>query len=612
MRRGLWRESLMFKSKNKNKQEKVQIVTKNKEEYVPKWTHPKILLIDMEREAEAFLKAEGYNVSTGSFGIPYKVPKTDNLEPVIMSGYRLPNYTEQEIIIIDLEPAKASEQPDNEKDTSDGQNDWWASCSNGIIDPRPRVMQIAQKAFDRIFYHGGIFIIFADMRHHQDLKWGHLEYRHFVEVSKIDADNWCFLSILNSNNIETIPDHGYEMTVIDSQLTLSQLLQEHFRAASFECALHRISYGGIKEKDWATLAINKYGAPVACAVATEKKQGWILIFPRLQNRPLFLTKLLKDVMPDLSPHLFPDFEGTRWVQKPEYEIAAIQELKNQINFIEEESKQKIEGLKENIEIARSEMSYLHDLIRETGSPLVAAVKKSFEVLGFQSVIDIDEEMKRTGDSGPKREDLQIHDTQPILLIEVKGIAGLPKDAEALQVWKYIAPRMREWNRTDIQGLSIINHQRNIPALERENEKPFRDDILVNAEEQKFGLITTWDLFRLTRSFLKNGWTHESVRDLFFQSNRINPIPKHYEHIGKIEKFWEKIGVIGIRIENSTLKIRDLIAFEFPVEYEEQQVESLQVDNTPVEQAEIGNLAGIKTHLTKEQVKKGIQVFKIIK
>ncbi len=590
----------------------MQVVIENKEEYIPKWEHPKILLIDMESDVEIALKSEGYNVLVGSFGIPYKVPKSDSFVPVIMSGSRLPNYTEQEIIIVDLEPAKASDKPDREKHTSDGQDDWWASCSEGIIDPRPRVMQITQKAFDRILYHGGIFIIFADMRHRHDLKRGHLQYREFIEVSEIDADNWSFLSILNSNNIETGPDHGYEMTVIDSQSTINPLLQEHLRDASFECTLNRKDYRGIEEKDWTTLAINKYGAPVACAITTGKKKGWILIFPRLQNRPLFLAKLLKDVMPDLSPHLFPDFEGTRWVQRPEYEIAAIQELKIEINRIEEKSKQKIEVLKEKIEITRSENSYLHDLIRETGCPLVDAVKKSFEVLGFQSVIDVDEEMKRTGDSGPKREDLQIHDTSPTLLIEIKGISGLPKDSEALQVWKYIAPRMREWNRIDIQGLSIINHQRNIPALERENEKPFRDDILINAEEQKFGLLTTWDLFRLTRSFLKNGWKHEYVRDLFYQPNRIDPIPKHYIHIGRIEKFWEKIGVIGIRIENSTIKIGDTIAFELPVEYEEQQVESLQVDNIPVEQAGIGNLAGIKTHLTKEQVKKGIQVFRIKK
>jgi hypothetical protein len=53
---------------------------------------------------------------------------------------------------------------------------------------------------------------------------------------------------------------------------------------------------------------------------------------------------------------------------------------------------------------------------------------------------------------------------------------------ALQVWKYIAPRMKEWNRTDVQELAIINHQRNLPPLDRENIAPFLEDVLTNAQE----------------------------------------------------------------------------------------------------------------------------------
>lgn len=81
-------------------------------------------------------------------------------------------------------------------------------------------------------------------------------------------------------------------------------------------------------------------------------------------------------------------------------------------------------------------------------------------------------MEKTGDTSPKREDLRIYDDSPILLVEIKGISGFPRDAAALQVAKYLAPRMREWQRTDIQGLSIINHQRNLPGLDRDNKTPF--------------------------------------------------------------------------------------------------------------------------------------------
>ncbi|MFQ5882745.1 MAG: hypothetical protein ACE5I9_09795 [Candidatus Methylomirabilales bacterium] len=294
-----------------------------------------------------------------------------------------------------------------------------------------------------------------------------------------------------------------------------------------------------------------------------------------------------------------------------YELPRILELKNKIRQIEEEARQQVVALGKAMDEERTAMAYLHDLITAKGRPLVSAVKRTLEVLGFQSIVDVDQEMRKAGDTSPMRQDLQIHDASPILLIEVKGISGLPKDAEALQVWKYVAPRMREWNRTDIQGLAIINHQRNLPALDRENKAPFREDILTNAKEQKFGLLTTWDLFRLTRSYLKNGWKHEYIKGLFYQSGRIDPVPKHYEFIGVVEHFWEKAEAVGVRIEMAALRKGDRIAFELPVEFEEQTVESLQVDKKPVDQAEIGMLAGILTNLTREQAKKRIRVFRVI-
>lgn len=577
---------------------------------VPKWLHPKIQLIDLDEDVKSVLKAEGYNISTGSFGLQYKVPKSDGRRPVIFNGYELPNYTEQEIFVIDLLPGETTDKPDGEKLTTDGKNDWWASSSRGVIDPRPRVMSSVRDAFDRILVHGGIFVIFSDDRFKQDQVFGHLEFGEVVKERIIDADNWCFLSILNANNIEIRNDHGKEMSLVGTPSHISQLLSEHLRDSCFTCTLHRrTTYGGIEGNDWETLAKNKFGAPVACAIAVGKK-GWVFILPQISDKAKFLSKFMNNILPELSPHLFPDFVGATWVNRSEYEFPKIQELKSEIHRVAEKTKQRIRLLTEEIETSRNEMSYLYDLLRETGHPLVASVKKTFEILGFQSVLDVDAEMEKKGDAGPKREDLQIHDQSPTLLVEVKGIGSLPRDAEALQVWKYFAPRMREWGRTDIQGLSIINHQKNIPALERENNVPFRDDILTNAEEHRFGLLTTWDLFRLTRSYLKNGWTHEHVKDLFYKHGRIAPIPLHYEYIGVIEHFWENHNAVGVRIECGEIKVGECIAFELPVEFEEQKIESLQVEKANVPKAVSGDLAGIETKLTKAQVKKGVRVYRI--
>jgi hypothetical protein len=103
----------------------------------PKYHRPKILMIDMKDDSGSLLEAEGYNVVSGSFGVPYRVPKEDSCLPVIINGFLPPNFTEREIIVIDLVPADPLSQPKGEKHTSPDEIDWWTSCTKRIIDPSP-------------------------------------------------------------------------------------------------------------------------------------------------------------------------------------------------------------------------------------------------------------------------------------------------------------------------------------------------------------------------------------------------------------------------------------------------------------------------------------------
>ncbi len=574
-----------------------------------KHPRPKILLIDITDESASVLKAGGYNVVSGSFGNPYEVTKNDSYQPVV-SESALPNFTEQEIVIIDLAPVTVMSGPPGEKETSPGENDWWAKCSRGVIDPRPLAMSYAKKASDRILMHGGVFIIFAEQRAQQEFVWGHITYKELTKKNTLLCDNWSFLSIFESDKIEFKADHGYEITATAKKSILMNTIAEHLNPAEFACTLNPFAYE--LRSFWEPLAANKYGVPVAGVIAPDGKQrqGWVFLLPRLSDRTHFLVKFISEVLPTYSPHLFPHLEGAKWIYWPEYELPAVLDLKHRIHQVQEEAKQKVLGLEQAIEEKRCELGFLHDLIRETDKSLVTAVKKTLEFLGCQSVKDVDEEMEKAGDTRPKSEDLQIHETSPILLIEVKGITSLPSDAEALQVWKYLAPRMKEWKRTDLQGLSIINHQRNLPALDRQNKEPFRREILDNAQEHGFGLLTTWDLYRLTRSYLTNRWKPEHVKSLFYETGRIDPVPKHYEFVGLVEHFWEEVGVLSVPIEASGLKPGDRIAYELPSEFKEQDIESLEAEKKKIAQAGIGVTVGIKTVLTKHEAKKGVRVFKL--
>ena len=168
--------------------------------------------------------------------------------------------------------------------------------------------------------------------------------------------------------------------------------------------------------------------------------------------------------------------------------------------------------------------------------------------------------------------------------------------------------MREWNRTDVQGLSLINTQRGIPPLSRE-ASPFRELLIENAIKQKFGLMTMWNFHRLVRNALKFHWTPEQVKPVLYRIGVIEPIPEHCEFVGKVEDFWPNHKAVGIRITNQPLRIGDTIAFELPVEFEEQKVISLQVDKESKEAAALGELAGVLTDFSSSQLKKGIRVFR---
>lgn len=165
---------------------------------VPKYPQPKILLLDMQEETETILKAAGYQITVGSFGVPYKVNQCDGLAPVITNDNLPWNLAEQEIIVIDLLPNTIADKPIGKKHTSPGSYDWWASCNQGVIDPRPRSMAINQKVFDRILSHGGVFIVFAAARKSQELAGGSIKYGGFRKECDISSNNWSFLSILNS------------------------------------------------------------------------------------------------------------------------------------------------------------------------------------------------------------------------------------------------------------------------------------------------------------------------------------------------------------------------------------------------------------------------------
>jgi hypothetical protein len=574
----------------------------SEEDRFPKYTHPKILLIDVCDEAWALLAQEGYNVSVGTFGKPYRVEKKGAYEPVIAVP-NLPNYAEQEIVAIDLALPDPEPGPADEKETPNEDSDWWVKSRVGFVDPRPRVMVGIRKAFDRILRNGGIFIVFAEPRFRQQLVLGSIPsgFRSVSVEEELLYDNWSFLNIFDELDIKS--DHGTEITSAATDL----IPPGHLTGSTFDCTF--APQNSLKSK-WRVLGTNKYAETVAGVIAfRERDGGCVFLLPQLRDKGALLVHLIKNVLPELRPPLFPDAEGQQWVHRPEYELVPVLKKHHAISVIRAEAAERIAALENEIEAVKDSNQFLYDLLRETGTALVAAVQTALAVLGFKSVVDVDAEMKKARKDASLREDLRVHDTSPVLVIDVKGVGGTPADDEALQSQKHAFIYMKENDRTDVKGLTIINHQRHIPPLDRENETPFRQEILHNAEQLGLGLMTTFDLFRLMRGSVQHGWTPDQVKPVFYRTGRISPIPEHYHYVGRIKQVWKK--AFSIRLEDE-LRLNDRVAIEFSVDFEEQDVASLMLNDAKIETATAGSEVGIARDETAARVKPGAPVYRLVR
>jgi len=488
---------------------------------------PRVLLIDDQSRVESALTELGCKVLHGEFGLPYQVTVTDFYGPVIPHDRLPPHYSDSDIAIINLHPLSALNGPQGEKLTSNGEPDWWARQSRGLIDPRPRTMRRHQANFSRIYQHGGGFVVFADSEFIQDYKLGTYQNNRFVAQEDIDANNRSFLPILESGIGLPHTDGGTDIRPAPSIPKELQAIIPHLIEGTYNFTI--VISPALAER-WIPLATTKYGDVIAGAIKPVKgtTEGWIFILPQVNKKAPLISELMRSVLPELLPHLFPNYEGGRWIEEAPYELPKITDLHRQIDTIRREAEARLTALEKAIADERQMHGYLHDLLRATDDVLVMAVKQALEQLGFTSIVDVDPLLAETG-KRVRREDLRFSIDEMTVLTEVKGIGGIPTENDVLQVGTYLAPRMREFGHTNLRGLSIVNHQRHIPPLTRVNEQVFTADTLTNAEERSISLITTWDLYRLVRSFEKNGWTHEQVRPLFRRNGRIEPVPAHYKY-----------------------------------------------------------------------------------
>lgn len=541
----------------------------------PKYPKPKILLVDMYPECEKVLQDAGYNVNVGTFGQSYSVPKSGAYELVPMDTVSLPNLQEQEIVIVNMQAPEPIPYPEEDLRRSDIRC-FWQKCEYGLIDPRPLLMQQARESLDRILAHGGIFVVFCSTRiksYFISAKWSNGLYSIDKEFS---ASNWDWLTAFSG-----IPTKSMSGEEIDYNNTrFGRMLQRGSAEANYSCFINH-EYDLKTDQEWVLpLCTNKYGKDVGTIYG--KDNGFVILLPHMPNAHLFMVELIEEWCASSKPALFPHLEGENWLHRKEYEIPKVIELQRVIDRIEEKAKADVETLKNRITAEREDGKHYYRLLKGTGDELVQSVIWALKKIGFTKVVDVDKE------EGKRREDIQIKDGSPLLIVDVKGVAGHPEDSESTQAEKHAVMRMREWSQTDVQPLTIINHQKHLPPHDRD-PIAYRDEIVKNAEDTGLGLMTTWEIFKILRNMERLNWLPVHVKPIFYRTGRIEAVPEHYTPVGKIEKIWSA----AFRLNPSMDIEKDSrLAIESGDEFIEIRVNSIQVDQKEVEVAPEGLNSGI--------------------
>lgn len=565
---------------------------------VSKFSRPKVYLMDLDASVKESLIESGVNVTSGSFGKVYEVSRGSDFE-IFLDSSEVKGHEEQEIIFIDMSYS-VSKSRHGKPVFSEGEKGIYIKRTRGLIDSRGVVANKLRKNFDKIIATGGVVVVFASAKTNMEHFAATLNAGSIWHPELMNIDEWSFLTALGSLKASDL--EGEEITICETRTSLGKVLAARSAEMRFECTIDPDFYS---EKQWVTLAKNKFGETVALE-RVYPDGGAVIVLPQISNKADFIKQMLMEVFPERFPHLFPGIEKGRWTHLPEYELSNVKQMCEAREKEVERHNREMDRIAADIGAARQADGWLHELLTQTGDPLVAAVIKALGEIGFDSVVDMDEILDKENRS--RREDLQIRDKSPTLVVDIKGISSYPSDEDTMQASKHAALVMREEKRVNVNGLSIINHQRHLAPLQRDNDMPFRAEIVEVAKHHEYGLITTWDIYKLLMNKRRHSWDADKVIPVLYRHGRIEAVPGHYIFIGCITKVWEHS--FGVDIVGGSLSVGDTVALEYEIFFEESVVESLQVEGKSKQEAIFGDKTGIPWPISLPRPRKGMRVFVI--
>jgi len=517
-----------FSKKTSDSTSITEIKELSSEDEKKKNPRPMICLFDVGDDVKRKLIKCGFTVSSGTFGTPVIVPNERKLDYCCcLPNYSIPsNLHEYDIAIVDIrdiEPKKYIADEHEINHTTGTNSTYFESVyPETLFDPRPFGAFNAGISIEEILENGGLLIVFAGINYTINYPFVNLT----SSGPKYSQER--LYSLYNFMPTFTYNDNkeGKQIFPLNEKNPIFNLLRRYCENCRYHITFKHPDDSTIRGKDpnFIPLLINSSNEIVA--YLQEYKNGAIIILPDFKEKSAFLDELLMNELPAIFPDLFPYHTQHRWLVEDPYYLPNEEILiEKKKNIIVERNRQ-ISEIEHEIAENKKKYLWLHGLLVKDSEELVKCVQKFLEWLGLDDVRYMDD-----NDKIIREEDLQVDTPKGLLVIEVKGLSGTSKDEDCSQINKIKFRRAEERGSFDVYALYIVNHQKHLPPLKRDNP-PFKPEQIKDAENEKRGLLTTWQLFNLYFSIESGGITKEEARKSLIKYGLVDFKPQHCEELGK--------------------------------------------------------------------------------
>jgi len=496
-----------------------------------------------------------------------------------------PNLHEYDIIIIDLDNSKTIDFKPEEhiRETHTGKSSFYilSTYPETLFDPRPLVSHILKGKINEIKNRKYLILAFSSEAYDVDYEYvditeGITERKEFPRYNIYSF--WNFVPIAE-------PKFGKEIYVSKISSEFQSILEKYkvdsFYNQTFKHPTRMENNKKVKDEKYLPLMTNMSGDIISYIEINENEN--LIIFPQLKDKSNFLIESLSKIAPSSYPELFPYLTTFSWKEQKEYWLPGYSKLLEEKSNIVKEYVERIKESEKKIEDNRSKYSFLIELITATGDSLKKSLIQYLKWLGFEKVKDYDQ---TNSESAILEEDIQIELADGLLIIECKGIGGTSTDSDCSQISKIKHRRCKERGKFDVFALYIVNHQRYLPPIKRQNP-PFMEHQIQDAKNDERGLLTTYQLFNLFFDIENGVITKEEARKSFLEFGFIDFRPKNLIYVFKPTEIFKDGEVCIVNIENISLQLNEELLIEKNGRFKRVKILEIQENGKSVDQGSNG-------------------------